>query len=572
MADKNDSNENSKENIQPLYFIYKTTNGMFLKDFDVCQAVLDVIDESDLMGVQRVGNLWRIYLRSLSARATLASTGVDIGGKHISLNTTNPYDLKNKQDEKPIKIMIQDVKMHITNEYVEKYLCGLGVKLTTPLSFVKIKDNNNENTPFINGNREAFGDAKYLREHPLPSFMLIGNCIARIKHFGQHPKASVCEKCFGEDHPVWRCRNGRACRVCRQTSHHEGTEMCPFYEHDNGCYAFGGTKDILSNFYPCNFTYSQIKYTTREQAYQHQKALFHNDKMVAEEIMKTTDPRQIKRLSKCIATKEAWKDNEMKCLYDVCFNAALQNTAYRDELLATGDALLVESVYGEYKWGSGLDSYCTAHTHIDKLPGLNEMGKILMNVRQRLQAIVKQAALNNGEVVNERRSVTNSESDERNESEMNSEFTFGYDDNDGVLNEDDDQTFLDGKTYKCDSKTTSKSKDRSSIESCLRDIDDKYKQICEGEESHTKNTSKDTMKKKRPHETISPDTVSQPNTKQSCNGPTPPYRKSKDKTRITKGGGGSQQSLISQFCKFDDKTNRTSKNDIHADFQDKSVW
>ena len=525
MTDMNVSNES----IQPLYFIYK--NG-FLKDFDVCQAILDVIDDHDLMGVQRVGNLWRIYVLSLPARANLASTGVDIYGKHINLNTVNPYELRNKQEEKPIKITIQDVKMHITNEYIESYLRGLGVKLTNTLSFEKIKDDKNENTPFTNGNRIAFGDAKYLRDHPLPSYMLIGNCVARIRHFGQHPKASVCTKCFGDDHPVWKCNKSRACRVCKQTSHHEGTEMCPYYSNDNFCKTFGGKNDALSNFHPCAFTYRTIKYSSREQAYQHQKALFFKDTKVAEEILKMSDPGNIKRLSKCLVVNDTWKAHEEKCMYDICYNAALQNERYRSALLAVGDAFLVESVYGEYVWGSGLDAYCTARTQIDKLPGENKLGYILMNLRQRLQDIIDKVSCNNDEDIsgldveqNIRiehnqcaglkptiRNITNGVEEQVSKQTKNTvdvkQYTFEYE-SENVNDEKNPGTpGDDGEQSKCD-----------------------------------KNETSDIEKKKRPRENTSPDTY--PN-KLICNGPTPPSIKSKNKTH--------------------------TESSYHADFQDKSLW
>ena len=51
---------------QPLYCLSSKTYGRpKMSEFDVCIAATQVIKAEDLRGVQRVGNLWRIYANSL---------------------------------------------------------------------------------------------------------------------------------------------------------------------------------------------------------------------------------------------------------------------------------------------------------------------------------------------------------------------------------------------------------------------------------------------------------------------------------------------------------------------------
>ena len=45
---------------------------------------------------------------------------------------------------------------------------------------------------------------------------------------------------------------------------------------------------------------------------------------------------------------------------------------------------MIEAVRGQYKWGSGLTKYATLRTAYEKMPGQNQMGKVHMQVRQRL--------------------------------------------------------------------------------------------------------------------------------------------------------------------------------------------
>ena len=101
--------------------------------------------------------------------------------------------------------------------------------------------------------------------------------------------------------------------------------------------------------------------------------------------MKTSDPRRAKEYSKCIVKNARWTDEfETEVYEDICYEAAKQNEEYRESLLETGEEMLVEGVNGQFKWGSGMGIRATSCTLIEKLPGENRMGFILMAVRNKL--------------------------------------------------------------------------------------------------------------------------------------------------------------------------------------------
>ena len=54
---------------------------------------------------------------------------------------------------------------------------------------------------------------------------------------------------------------------------------------------------------------------------------------------------------------------------------------FRDELICSGNSLLVESSPNDLYWGSGLYYHLTQTTHPDYYPGLNKLGKLLCEVR-----------------------------------------------------------------------------------------------------------------------------------------------------------------------------------------------
>ena len=198
------------------------------------------------------------------------------------------------------------------------------------------------------------------------------------------PKASACTKCYSTDHPVWNCKNERACKVCRKPGHYEGTETCEHYCEDNVTRSFGGKEDVLSNFYPCKFHYKDVSYHTIEQAIQHQKAVISGCPDIADAIMQTKDPGRAKELSKCIKKNDIWDEVELHVYDDLCYAAATQNDEYGDALVDRGEQTLVEAVTGQFKWGSGLNGFATGRVVYEKLPGQNEMGKVHMRVREKL--------------------------------------------------------------------------------------------------------------------------------------------------------------------------------------------
>ncbi len=339
-----------------------------------------------LKGVQQIGNLWRIYITSTEARAQLAATGIDVQNTHISLNTINPYSVFEKDGERPIKITLSGLKLQYTNEYIQKYLQGLGVRLVSDVQHMTIRGPEGQETNFINGNRTVLAEASYLRSHPLPQWQLIGDCITRVRHYGQNTQTALCNKCFRKDHPVWRCNFERACKVCRnpKQTHREGTEACPHYSENNGSIAFGGREHVLSNFHPCKFDYDGQTYISREQGFQHQKSIFCNSTEVADAIMKTQDPGKAKQYSKCINKCDTWENVEEDIFTDLCYAAAQQNEDYYDALINSEEQLLIEAVTDEMKWASGLGPNATLNTKIQSLPGKNKMGKIHMAVREKL--------------------------------------------------------------------------------------------------------------------------------------------------------------------------------------------
>ena len=49
-----------------------------LREYELCQAVCQKVTKDSLLGVQRIGMLWCIYLISTEARVTVLANNVEI--------------------------------------------------------------------------------------------------------------------------------------------------------------------------------------------------------------------------------------------------------------------------------------------------------------------------------------------------------------------------------------------------------------------------------------------------------------------------------------------------------------
>ena len=64
-----------------------------LKEYGLCEAICKKITKESLLGVQRIGMLWCIYLKSNVARASVLANKVDIRD-HCVVCTNNPIRAK----------------------------------------------------------------------------------------------------------------------------------------------------------------------------------------------------------------------------------------------------------------------------------------------------------------------------------------------------------------------------------------------------------------------------------------------------------------------------------------------
>lgn len=132
---------------------------------------------------------------------------------------------------------------------------------------------------------------------------------------------------------------------------------------------FSGEYEFLSNFYFAPVTYDGLEYLCSEAAYQAQKTGDLEERAKFQLYLAS----RAKRRGKKLGLRSDWEQVKDRIMYEIVLAKFTQNSELAQQLLATGDAELIEgNNWGDTYWG------------VYKGQGQNKLGKILMDVRHQL--------------------------------------------------------------------------------------------------------------------------------------------------------------------------------------------
>lgn len=125
---------------------------------------------------------------------------------------------------------------------------------------------------------------------------------------------------------------------------------------------------FLSNFYEANVVFKGLTFKSAEAAYQSQKDPNREIEFI------NLGPMEAKNLARKITIRPDWEDIKVSIMEVIVHKKFQQNKGLAKKLIHTGDAILVEGNY----WQDTFWGVC-------ENVGENNLGKILMNVRKKLQ-------------------------------------------------------------------------------------------------------------------------------------------------------------------------------------------
>ena len=139
----------------------------------------------------------------------------------------------------------------------------------------------------------------------------------------------------------------------------------------------------LSNFFPAPIAVDGVQYSCSEQYYQAKKAEEHKDYEAMDRIMMASDPADMFRVASKIKTSDRWKTGTRKLVMEKANIAKFtQNKHLADVLLSTGEMDIVEASPTDTFWGAGVSLKKICATPKDQWRGQNELGTLLMKIRQ----------------------------------------------------------------------------------------------------------------------------------------------------------------------------------------------
>lgn len=177
-----------------------------------------VLDGTNIMGIQQIRRLWRIYLNSHTDRVKLISNGLPLRGASVPVYDMNPFT--RSRDENLTRVVIKDIPLSLSDDVIRAKLQTMKYEMQGDIFRQKLRVNG-QLTNCLNGDRVLYITPP---TQPLPRKLLFGNTfMARVYHNGQPEHAGgghvTCSRCLQSGHHVSRCQNEVACQVCKQTGH-----------------------------------------------------------------------------------------------------------------------------------------------------------------------------------------------------------------------------------------------------------------------------------------------------------------------------------------------------------------
>lgn len=155
------------------------------------------------------------------------------------------------------------------------------------------------------------------------------------------------------------------------------------------------TESCLGQWWKSDFWFISHTYCCMEQFMMANKAELFGDKGILSQILACEDPKTIKALGRKVRNFEETVWNKVK--YSIVLNGNFlkftQNPALREYLLSTGDDILVEASPLDAVWGIRMGKTNEHAQEPLKWKGQNLLGFALMEVRDEIRRVWKNAAL-----------------------------------------------------------------------------------------------------------------------------------------------------------------------------------
>ena len=173
-----------------------------------------ITDVSNISGIQKIGGLWRVYLKEKESRITVISEGLKMRGVKVPVFDTNPF-LKSG-NENVWRVTVKDIPLSVADSVIVHELEGMKCKVAGKIVRQKLRMNG-QLTNCLNGDRVLYIEPRPI---PLDRHVKIASFCARIFHDGQTTVSqATCSRCLATGHHASSCTKPFVCRTCKQPGH-----------------------------------------------------------------------------------------------------------------------------------------------------------------------------------------------------------------------------------------------------------------------------------------------------------------------------------------------------------------
>ena len=344
---------------------------IYIKDFeipirninplDVVKAIGRVINTSNVEGAQKMGNIWRVYIKSIAKRAeVMVKRKVLIGAVHVPLYDQDPSNKQHSIHAKD-KLTIKGLPLPVRNEEIVNVLVENNIQIASTIKYGLMREDDGTLTSFKNGDRFVYVqpfDPPISRNQTIAGY----NCI--VIHHG---------------------KDQRHCKSCNQSGHTVGDKNCPALADISSILAFSGYQHPLSNHYltPLKAFEEVSDFKSVEHAFFWKMSIDLGYKELASAIRGAEHAGIVKRLSKHIPEDErvAWEEENTDVMRDLLESKAKTCKEFRNCLIENKTRIIAESTPNS-KWGTGLSRYVTERTKPEFWPGQNILGMMMMDITE----------------------------------------------------------------------------------------------------------------------------------------------------------------------------------------------
>ena len=347
--------------IEPLFLKTRDIPNKDITPYDICKALEQIIRPTAIDGAQRIGGIWRLYIKDKESRTNvIVKKNIIVAGKNIPIYDKNPFStMQHGPDDKKDKLTIKNVPLSVSNEEIQKMLQQNNVQLSSKVKYSYMRDESGGLTSYRNGDRFVYCEPF---DPPIPVKQKVGAFPCLVFHHG---------------------KDTRLCRSCNRTGHKPGSDDCPNRAEPGTILAFSSFRHPLSNHYPSPlYLFDEAEpFPTVEHAMFWKMATDLGKHELAQQIKNARHAGIAKDLSKKMdeTDRDQWENDHEDMISDILHTKARTCATFRRTLIDNRDKVLVECTSNQ-KWASGLPKHITEVTKPLYYPGKNMLGALLMDI------------------------------------------------------------------------------------------------------------------------------------------------------------------------------------------------